>query len=129
LPWLFAGTGLRNGDLVRGTFGIEIDARVRASPPQTIVVASIPDEFGRGETADMTYYETARGAKVFAAGTLAFGGSAEIEPVATMLENLWERLAPMDTPSVQRPTAQHRSTPAGRARRSRSRRASRAVRP
>src|SRR6266516_6604699 len=92
VPWLFAGTGLGNGDPIRGAFGIEIDARTRSSPPQTVVVARIPNEFGRGGTAEMTYYETARGAKVFAAGTLAFGGSAEIEPVATILENLWARL-------------------------------------
>ena len=41
----------------------------------------------------MSYYETPAGAKVFAAGTLDFGGSALTVPVAQMLENLWARLS------------------------------------
>jgi hypothetical protein len=41
----------------------------------------------------MTYYETARGAKVFAAGTLDFGGSVMTWPVRRMLDNLWARLS------------------------------------
>jgi hypothetical protein len=40
----------------------------------------------------MAYYSTAAGAKVFAAGSINFGGEAEIPPVPTLLENLWERL-------------------------------------
>jgi hypothetical protein len=40
----------------------------------------------------MSYYETAASAKVFAAGTLDFGGSALTVPVTQMLENLWARL-------------------------------------
>jgi hypothetical protein len=40
----------------------------------------------------MAYYETPEGAKVFAAGTLGFGGSDN--PVATQLyANLWQHLA------------------------------------
>jgi hypothetical protein len=39
----------------------------------------------------MSYYETAAGAKVFAAGTLGFGGSDN--PVASALfQNLWQHL-------------------------------------
>jgi hypothetical protein len=39
----------------------------------------------------MTYYETPQGAKVFAAGTLSFGGSDN--PVGTILfQNLWTQL-------------------------------------
>jgi hypothetical protein len=41
----------------------------------------------------MTYYETARGAKVFDAGVINFGGSAQ-QPVASrLLEALWARLS------------------------------------
>ena len=35
-----------------------------------------PDIFGPGKTAEMTYYTTPRGAKVFSAGVMNFGGSA-----------------------------------------------------
>jgi len=91
-PWLFRGTGLRNGSTISGTFGIEIDARNALSPPGTRVLATIPNEFGPGKTAEMTYYETPRGARVFAAGTINFGGAARRPLVSKMLENLWDRL-------------------------------------
>jgi hypothetical protein len=91
-PWLFAGTGLSNGSTF-GRYGIEIDAAGRASPPGTIVLARIPDLLGRGKSAEMTYYETAAGAKVFAAGALDFAASATQLPVSTLLENLWTRLS------------------------------------
>ena len=41
----------------------------------------------------MTYYETAGGAKVFAAGVMNFGGSALWPGVSRIVENLWHRLA------------------------------------
>ena len=47
---------------------------------------------GRDDGAD-GYYETAAGAKVFAAGTLDFGGSATFWPVKQILDNLWARLS------------------------------------
>ncbi len=92
-PWLFAGTGLRNGSAF-GHYGIEIDARTAASPPQTTTLATIPELFGPGRTAEMTYYETTAGARVFAAGVMAFAGSADRWEVSQILENLWVRLAP-----------------------------------
>jgi hypothetical protein len=92
-PWFFKGTGLRNGQAFGGRYGIEIDARTADSPPHTLVLARIPNVFGAGETAEMTYYETARGAKVFDAGAMNFGGTAEFPVISTMLENLWQRLA------------------------------------
>ncbi len=88
LPWLFAHTGLRDGDLLPGWFGIEIDSIAPASPPQTVVVADIPDIFPN-ETAQMTYYATRSGAEVFDAGTINFGGAADQADVAQMLSNLW----------------------------------------
>jgi hypothetical protein len=61
-PWLFSGTDLRNGSLFSSA-GIEIDARAPSSPPQTKIVAVIPNIFGRGISANMSYYETRAGAK------------------------------------------------------------------
>ena len=95
VAWLWAGTGLEEGSTFGeavGGYGIEIDHTAPESPASTIVLAQIPDLFGPGLTAQMTYYETTAGAKVFAAGALDFGGSALTVPVSTMLDNLWARL-------------------------------------
>ena len=91
-PWLFAGTGLHDGSTF-GSYGIEIDARGLGSPPGTLVLARIPDDFGPGRPAEMTYYETKRGAKVFGAGAINFGGTAEWPVVSRILDNLWARLS------------------------------------
>lgn len=92
-PWAFVGTGLGNGGTF-GLYGIEIDARSPASPPQTQVLATIPDLFGPGRSAEMTYYEHASGARVFSAGALDFGGQTLLWPqTAQLLENVWSRLA------------------------------------
>lgn len=90
-PWLFTGTGLHDGSTL-GTYGIEVDSRTPASPPGTKVLADIPNIFGPGKTAQMTYYTTANGAQVFSAGVMNFGGSALWPVVSTMLENLWVKL-------------------------------------
>jgi hypothetical protein len=89
-PWAFAGTGLADGD-VFGHYGIEIDARSDASPPGTKLLAHIPQLMGT-RTAEMTYYETAAGAKVFAAGALNFAASLDDAQVARLVQNVWERL-------------------------------------
>ena len=95
-PWFFDGTGLGDGSSFGqelGGYGIEIDQTTPFTPPGTIVLAEIPDLYGPGLTAQMTYYETPQGAKVFAAGTIDFGGTARLPAVHQMLENLWRRLA------------------------------------
>ena len=74
-PWLFEGTGIENGDTLGeevGGFGIEIDTTTPLSPPGTKVLAVIPNLFGPGLHAEMAYYETAAGARVFSAGVLDF---------------------------------------------------------
>jgi hypothetical protein len=91
-PWVFAGTGLANGQSF-GSYGYEIDIRSPATPAGTILLASIPDLMGPGRTAEMTYYETAAGAKVFAAGALNFGASVGDPVVARILDNVWIRLS------------------------------------
>ncbi len=92
VPWLFARTGLKDGSVLPGYYGIEIDGTTSASPPGTSVVATIPNIFP-GETADMTYYTTASGAEVFDAGTINFGGAAANRYVARMLRNLWSHMS------------------------------------
>jgi hypothetical protein len=95
-PWLWAATDLTDGATFGqfvGGYGIEIDATTPDSPPGTTVLAQIPDLLGPGITAQMTYYETPAGAKVFAAGTLDFGGSATYWPMKKMLDNLWLHLS------------------------------------
>ena len=91
-PWAFAGTGLSDGDAF-GTYGIEIDARTAASPAGTQLLAVIPDLLGTGRSAEMTYYETPAGAKVFAAGTLNFAASLDRPEVRQLVENVWARLS------------------------------------
>ncbi|MDQ5821689.1 MAG: hypothetical protein M3540_09625, partial [Actinomycetota bacterium] len=91
-PWAFAGTGLGDGAAF-GRYGIEIDARSPATPAGTIVLARIPDVLGPGRTAEMTYYENAAGAKVFAAGALNFAASLGDPQVAALVENVWARLS------------------------------------
>jgi hypothetical protein len=91
-PWAFEGTALADGDTF-GRYGIEIDGRTAATPRGTLVLARIPNLLGAGRTAEMTYYETPRGAKVFAAGALNFAASLDRPEVARLVENLWARLA------------------------------------
>jgi hypothetical protein len=85
-PWLFRGTGLRNGSRF-GHFGIEVDRKARSSPRRTVVLARLS-----GRRAEMTYYETARGAKVFAFGAFTLAGVATQPPTKQLLDNLWARL-------------------------------------
>ena len=92
-PWAFEGTGLANGSTF-GLYGIEIDARSPASPATTQALATIPDLFGPGRTAEMTYYEHWSGAKVFSAGALDFGGQMLLWPqTERIVENVWNRLS------------------------------------
>jgi hypothetical protein len=88
-PWLFAGTGLRDGDGF-GHFGIEIDARSSASPTGTHVIAAARSLYGRGIDAEMTYYASPAGAKVFAAGAFTLAGLADSPVGRRMLENLFD---------------------------------------
>jgi hypothetical protein len=90
--WPFTGTGLHAGSRF-GTYGIEIDAPTSASPAGLHILARVPNLFGRGRSANMTFYATPRGAKVFAAGTINFGGTALWRPAAAVLENVWDALA------------------------------------
>jgi hypothetical protein len=89
-PWLFRGTGLTRGSRF-GWSGVEISATTADSPRGTCVVAEIPNLLGAGRSAQMTYYETSRGAKVFAAGAFCLVNRSTV--VARLLENVWRRLS------------------------------------
>jgi hypothetical protein len=92
-PWFFASSGLRNGDLL-GWWGIEVDGRTTASPPSVQVLAEMPHALGTTRPAEMTYYETAAGARVFAAGAFTLGGDQAMRwTTRKLLDNLWARLA------------------------------------
>jgi hypothetical protein len=90
-PWLFAGTTLADGDTF-GNGGIEIDHTAASSPQGIKLLAEIPHLFGPRFTAQMTYYETRNGAKVFAAGSFDFAGSALDPPISQLLDQLWLHL-------------------------------------
>ena len=93
VSWLFAGTRIRPGDRFGEDWGIEIDQTSAASPRNVQVIAELPDLFGPGLTAQMTYYETRAGARVFAAGAFTLAGQALQPGVPQVLANLWARLA------------------------------------
>lgn len=93
VSWLFASTGLRAGSRFGSDFGIEIDHTAPASPKGIEVVAEIPDLLGPGLTAQMTYYETRGGAKVFAAGAFTLAGRMWDPVVARVVANLWHALS------------------------------------
>jgi N,N-dimethylformamidase beta subunit-like, C-terminal len=90
-PWLWAGMNVQNGSRI-GTFGIEIDKTAPSSPRGTRVVAEIPNLYGRGMTAQMTYYRSRSGARVFAAGAFTLAGSATRSYGGRMLTNLWRHM-------------------------------------
>ena len=94
--WVFAGVKLRDGNAFSDA-GIEIDAVAPSSPRGTRVLAEIPNLLGPGMTAQMTYYETPAGAKVFSAGAFTLAGSVRQPAVRHLLSNLWERMAEEDS--------------------------------
>jgi hypothetical protein len=89
-PWLFRGTGFRNGSSF-GSFGIEVDRTTAASPRGIRVLAEIRNGQGPALTGQMTYY-TRGNAKVFATGAFTLGGSATRRYGAALLENLWRHM-------------------------------------
>ena len=90
--WILAGTGLRQGSAL-GSGGVEIDRTSPASPRGVQVLAEIPNLFGPGMTAQMTYYETRAGAEVFAAGAFYLIRLIHVDPVTSRLvDNLWTRM-------------------------------------
>jgi len=90
--WLLDGTDLTVGaEFSSG--GIEADEIVSDSPKNVRLIAQLPNLFGNGHNADMTYYETRAGAKVYAAGAFTVAGSVWEPHVRQLTENLWTHLS------------------------------------
>ena len=75
-----------------GNGGIEIDHR-RDSPRGTAYWPRSRTSSGPGFTGQMTYYETAAGARAFAAGAFTLAGAREPRSAAS-LANLWRSSPP-----------------------------------
>ena len=104
-PWLFDGTKLVDGSTfgeVIGGYGIEIDSTSDATPPGTHIVARARDIFGPTLDAEMTYYESEAGARVFSAGVLDFSSSVMTWPVWKLVDNLWRHML-TDVPAPPAP--------------------------
>jgi hypothetical protein len=73
--WIFAGTGLRDGDRLRGIVGYEYDRVMPGAPrPRGLrILAHSPVRcLGRRSFSDMTYYTASSGAGVLATGTISW---------------------------------------------------------
>jgi hypothetical protein len=73
--WLFAGTGLRNGDRLAGVVGEEYDrydARFPGPRNVEVLTHSPLTCHGLPDYADATYYSAPSGAGVFASGTISW---------------------------------------------------------
>jgi hypothetical protein len=92
LQWLIDGTGLTVG-MKFSSGGIEADEVTSDSPKNIRVIAAIPNLYGDGRNADMTYYDTPAGAKVFAAGAFSIAGSVWQGHVRQLVNNLWNWMA------------------------------------
>jgi hypothetical protein len=90
--WLLAGTGLEPGSQM-GSGGSRPTGRRRSRRGNLTVLAEIPNLYGPGLTAKMTYYETKRGAQVFAAGAFGFAGATYDRRVSRLHANVWARMA------------------------------------
>jgi hypothetical protein len=70
--WLFAGTGLKNGDRLQGVLGYEVDKTHASSPRNVEILARSPFNKGDGtsDVSEMSIYRAGSGAWVFATGTI-----------------------------------------------------------
>ena len=68
------------------------------SPPGTRVLALIPNLFGSGLHAEMSYYETPTGARVFSAGVLDFPAVLYTRQGMQLLDNLWRHMVAVPEP-------------------------------
>lgn len=91
--WIFQGCNLPVGTAF-ASGGIEIDKIASESPRRIQVLAAIPDLFGPGLTAQMTYYEEPCDAQVFAAGAFRLVTLPLQPEITRLLENLWNHMAP-----------------------------------
>jgi hypothetical protein len=123
--WVFAGTGLRNGDGLRGLLGYEVDAMGGDAPDSIVRLSHSPfaDQGAAGKTryADMTIYTAASGALVFAAGSIQWSWGLDgynapawhslrvSEAAQRMTKNLLDRM--LQTATAAPPPADWRPSP------------------
>lgn len=67
--WLYAGTGLQNGDQIPGVIGGEVDQYFGQIPNVEVVAHSPAMIYGNHDYADVAWYQKPQGGKVFAVGT------------------------------------------------------------
>ena len=97
--WVFANTGLRNGDILAGLLGREVSAEEGSQPANTILLAHSPYKFTDGTTqyGDMTLYQAPGGAVVFSTGTIQWSwGVSSVSP--------WGPASPRVNPAAQQIT-------------------------
>ena len=105
--WVFAGTGLRDGDLFGsnslhercpgGASGHETDKMSASTPPDTVLLARglNPDDGG----AEMVIRELAGGGAVFSAGSITYAASLLVdEPLSRVTANVLRRFASASLP-------------------------------
>ncbi len=68
--WVFAGSGLQNGDRLTGLLGYEVDRMFGNAPRGTARITRSYDNANPAFFSDMTVYTAASGAIVFATGTM-----------------------------------------------------------
>ncbi len=98
--WVFAGTGLKNGDcfgaaslherIPGGASGHETDKMSPSSPPNTVLLAkgANPDEGG----AEIVTYDTQSGGAVFSVGSICYPSSILVDPhVSRITRNVLSR--------------------------------------
>jgi hypothetical protein len=82
--WVFAGTGLKDGDLLPRLLGSEVDRVFNDVHPGLVKLAHSPyfDSTGTQRFSDMTIYSVASGAMVFGAGIIywPYGLDGYIDP-------------------------------------------------
>ncbi len=91
--WVFAGTGLENGDTFGeenlqercpgGASGHETDKMSPSSPPGTVLLAKglNPDDGG----AEMVCYELENGGAVFSVGSITYPASLLVDPAVSRI--------------------------------------------
>jgi hypothetical protein len=93
--WVFAGTGLKEGDMFgfrslhercpHGASGHETDKRNSASPANTVLLAKgiNPDDGG----SEMVYYETPSGGAVFSVGSITYPACLLVDDTISRITN------------------------------------------
>lgn len=123
--WIYAGTGLQNGDVLTGVMGYEVDGFYGNQPENIVVLGATPLKHPTNPARDMTSYMTiytdTAGALVFATGTIqwSFGldnyvksfrpeRDYESETVQKITSNLLNRFVAdqeaQPTPTAPKPT-------------------------